>query len=175
MAPINTTFNAFYAAIVDEVSKTLDAEGHLTEEIATLLQNLKSTSKASTKKPKKKGSMNGYNLFMKENRSAMAEKKPDLSPQEMTKELAKLWNEQDESKKSDYNTRAKALGSDSSSSESETEKKPVVDKKKKPVVEKKKKPVVDKKKSPMVEKKKPPPPPEDSDDEEDEASSDIDI
>ena len=167
MAPINTTFNAFYAAIVDEVSKTLDAEGHLTEEIATLLQNLKSTSKASTKKPKKKGSMNGYNLFMKENRSAMAEKKPDLSPQEMTKELAKLWNEQDESKKSDYNTRAKALGSDSSSSESETEKKPVV--------EKKKKPVVDKKKSPMVEKKKPPPPPEDSDDEEDEASSDIDI
>ena len=167
MAPINTTFNAFYAAIVDEVSKTLDAEGHLTEEIATLLQNLKTTSKASTKKPKKKGSMNGYNLFMKENRSAMAEKKPDLSPQEMTKELAKLWNEQDESKKSDYNTRAKALGSDSSSSESETEKKPVV--------EKKKKPVVDKKKSPMVEKKKPPPPPEDSDDEEDEASSDIDI
>ena len=164
MAPINTTFNAFYAAIVDEVSKTIDAEGLLTEEIATLLENLKTTSKASTKKPKKKGSMNGYNLFMKENRSAMAEKKPDLSPQEMTKELAKLWKEQDEEKKTDYNTRAKALGSDSSSSESETEKKPV----------EKKKPVVDKKKKP-VEKKKPPPPPEDSDEEEDEASSDIDI
>ena len=58
MAPIYKAFQTLYASIVDEVSKSLGAEGLLTTEITTLLEKLKTTK----------------------NDVGMAQKKPDLRP-----------------------------------------------------------------------------------------------
>ena len=128
MAPINTAFNNLYAALITEVSTALKTESLLTDEIETILENLKTNAKQTKKAAKKnapKRGMNGYNLFMKENRADMAEKKPGLTPQQMTGELAKVWKELEKEKKEDYNARAKAMSPASSDSESsDTEKKP---------------------------------------------------
>ena len=56
MDPIHIAFQTFYASIIDEVSKALDAEGHLTKKITTLLEKQKTTK----------------------NRVAMAEKRHDF-------------------------------------------------------------------------------------------------
>lgn len=192
MAPINTAFNNLYAALITEVSTTLKTENLLTDEIETILENLKTNAKTTTKKAAKKNApkrgMNGYNLFMKENRADMAEKKPGLTPQQMTGELAKVWKELEKEKKEDYNARAKAMSPASSDSESssDTEKKPKSPKKAKseakPKAEAKPKSEA-KPKAPKAEKKPkspkktkaPPPPPVESEEEIEEASSDIDI
>ena len=185
MAPINTAFNNLYTALIAEVSTALKTENLLTDEIETILENLKTNAKTTTKKAAKKNApkrgMNGYNLFMKENRADMAEKKPGLTPQQMTGELAKVWKELENEKKEDYNTRAKAMSpasSDSESSDSESsdsEKKAKSPKKPKAKAEKKPKAEPKAKAEKKAPKKAPPHPPVESEDEIDEASSDIDI
>ena len=128
--------------------------------------------------------MNGYNLFMKENRADMAEKKPGLTPQQMTGELAKVWKELEKEAKEDYNTRAKAMSpassdyeSSSDSESSDSEKKAKSPKKPKAKAEKKPKaePKAEKKPKAPKKTKAPPPPPVEIEDEIEEASSDIDI
>ena len=179
MAPINTAFNNLYTALIAEVSGALKTENLLTDEIETVLENLKTNAKQTKKAAKKnapKRGMNGYNLFMKENRADMAEKKPGLTPQQMTGELAKVWKELEKEAKEDYNSRAKAMSPASSDSESsDSEKKAKSPKKAK--AEKKPKAESKAEKKPKAPKKTkaPPPPPVESEDEIDEASSDIDI
>ena len=182
MAPINTAFNNLYTALIAEVSTALKTENLLTDEIETVLENLKTNAKQTKKAAKKnapKRGMNGYNLFMKENRADMAEKKPGLTPQQMTGELAKVWKELEKEAKEDYNTRAKAMSPASSDSESssDSEKKAKSPKKPKAKAEKKPKaePKAEKKPKAPKKTKAPPPPPVESEDEIEEASSDIDI
>jgi hypothetical protein len=179
MAPINTAFNNLYTALIAEVSAALKTENLLTDEIETILENLKTNAKTTKKAAKTnapKRGMNGYNLFMKENRADMAEKKPGLTPQQMTGELAKVWKELEKEAKEDYNTRAKAMSpasSDSESSDSEKKAKSP----KKPKAEPKAKAEKKAKAEPKAKapKKAPPPPPVESEEEIEEASSDIDI
>ena len=136
MAPINTAFNNLYTALIAEVSTALKTENLLTDEIETILENLKTNAKTTTKKAAKKNApkrgMNGYNLFMKENRADMAEKKPGLTPQQMTGELAKVWKELEKEKKEDYTTRAKAMSPATTPASSETEEEPTTPKSKAP-------------------------------------------
>ena len=180
MAPINTAFNNLYTALIAEVSTALKTENLLTDEIETILENLKTNAKRTTKKAAKKNApkrgMNGYNLFMKENRADMAEKKPGLTPQQMTGELANVWKELEKEAKEDYNSRAKAMSPASSDSESsDSEKKAKSPKKAKAEKKPKAEPKAEKKPKAPKKTKAPPPPPVESEDEIDEASSDIDI
>ena len=195
MASLNTAFENLYSAVVAEVRTALQTDGLLTPEVDVVLKGMKPASKNIKKeKPPKRG-MNGYNLFMRENRLKVAENNPGLTPQQMTGELAKVWKEVSKEEREQYNIRAKALGASSGSESEQEHKTPVPSPKKAPekapdAATKAPKKAPDAatkaaKKAPdapkKAAKKAPPPPPvESSDSEEDvddveEASSDIDI
>lgn len=107
MSAVETAYHNLYCAILTEISDALKESAYLTVEIEKCLDNLKKTSKPQTKKPKRKGSVNGYNIFMKENRAQMAKQEPGLNPQEMTGALAKLWKKLTAAEKEVYNIKAK--------------------------------------------------------------------
>lgn len=111
MSVVETAYHSLYCAILTEISDALKEGDHLTVEIEECLNNMKKATKPQTKKPKRKVSVNGYNIFMKENRAQMAKKEPGLNPQEMTGALAKLWNKLTTAEKEVYNTKARNASS----------------------------------------------------------------
>ena len=155
MASLNTAFENLYSAVVAEVRTALQTDGLLTPEVDVVLKGMKPASKNIKKeKPPKRG-MNGYNLFMRENRLKVAENNPGLTPQQMTGELAKVWKEVSKEEREQYNIRAKALGASSGSESEQEPKTPVTSPKKVP----EKAPDAPKKAPKKAAKKPPPAPP----------------
>jgi hypothetical protein len=64
----------------------------------------KKPSKKASKKPSKKSS--GFVLFCEEERPSLEDENPDLSSQQLVKQLTKSWNSLEEEERSDYNDRA---------------------------------------------------------------------
>jgi hypothetical protein len=68
----------------------------------------KKEDKKASKKPSKKVSKksSGFVLFCEEERPSLEDENPDLSSQQLVKQLTKSWNSLEEEERSDYNDRA---------------------------------------------------------------------